>query len=270
MAERICYVYGVATPALDLSGAPPGIDGAKLTLERAGALAALVSTVDPGEYGEDRLDERTADLEWLAPRAQAHDAVLTWASDHVPVAPFPMLSLFRGAEGVRAMLESRASELSRALARAASGREYQLRVFRLDERLAQRLATMSPRIAELEASAAAASPGQRYLLERKMVEERKSETRRVGAEVAREVHGALRSHAEAVAVDPLPRQGGGDREGAGAAVLNAAYLVADDSLGEFREVLTALVERLEPSGFRFEFTGPWPVYHFVRGNDDGG
>ena len=201
----------------------------------------------------------------------AHDAVLTWASDRGAVAPFPMLSLFRGTAGVHHMLRSRSGELERALRRSATGREYHLRVFRLDEQLAASLATLSPRIGELEATMATATPGQQYLLGRKLAEERKSELRRVGAEVARQIHSALRDRSAGAVRDQLPRSSGSDAgRQAGAAVLNAAYLVRHEALDDFRSALTAIIAHREPEGFRFEFTGPWPVYHFVReeGLDD--
>ncbi|HEV2643682.1 MAG TPA: GvpL/GvpF family gas vesicle protein, partial [Candidatus Elarobacter sp.] len=45
-----------------------------------------------------------------------------------------------------------------------------------------------------------------------------------------------------------------------------AYLVEDARYDAFRETLTALVTRYESAGFRFDFTGPWPPFHFVRGD----
>jgi hypothetical protein len=53
-------------------------------------------------------------------------------------------------------------------------------------------------------------------------------------------------------------------------VLNAAFLVAPDRLSDFQRELTDIVEREQPNGFRFDFTGPWPPYHFVREATDGG
>lgn len=267
MAERVCYVYGVVPPTFDVSGAPAGIDEMDVALEQEGSVAALVSRPEAAAYEASVVETLTADLDWLAPRAAAHDRVLTWASDRGPVAPFPLLSLFRDEAGVRAMLRSRRGELTRALERAAAGREYQLRVFRLDALLAEHLRELSPHIAEMEDAAARATPGQRYLLGRKLEEERRAELRRVAAEVAQEVHATLRATALDTATDSLPRQLA-DGNG-GAAVLNAAYLVADDRLADFRAALTQLIARREPAGFRFEFTGPWPVYHFVRGQADG-
>ena len=53
-------------------------------------------------------------------------------------------------------------------------------------------------------------------------------------------------------------------------VLNAAFLVAPDRLNAFQQTLTSLVERHGAHGFRFDFTGPWPPYHFAGANGAGG
>ena len=51
-------------------------------------------------------------------------------------------------------------------------------------------------------------------------------------------------------------------------VLNAAFLVPSAALEGFQKILTALVEQYDASGFRFDFTGPWPPYHFVDDTGD--
>jgi hypothetical protein len=267
MADAIYYVYGVTSPELDLAQAPEGLDGGPLTLEAEGTLGALVSRLDPSAYAPDAVEARTSDVEWLGPRAVVHDRVLTWASDQGPVAPFPMFSaMFRDAAGVRAMLRDRAPALRGALAIAAQGREYGLRIYRDDATLLGALAALSPRLAELVRAATAASPGQRYLLERKLEAERKTESRRVSDETAREAYETLASHAVASRRIPMPRDA---TERRAALALNAVFLVAPESYTTFRTTLSELVARFEPSGFRFEFSGPWPVYHFVEGASDG-
>jgi hypothetical protein len=266
MADRLTYVYGIVHGDFDLAGAPPGLESAAVTVIREGAVGALASVLDAEDYAPEVLERRAGELHWIGPRAEVHDRVLTWASDAGAVAPLPMLSLFSDAAAVRAMLRERGSQLGGALQRVAAGREYALRVFRVDAELAPHLAELSSQIAELEARAGSASPGQRYLLARKIEAERKTESRRVGAAVARATHDALAPLALAAATEPLPtRATSGDASDAdlGVAVLNAFYLVAPQGLETFRAEVTKLVERYEPRGFRFAFTGPWPAYHFV-------
>jgi hypothetical protein len=267
MADTIYYVYGVTPPELDLREAPVGLDDSPLGVEKEGGLAALVSRLDSATYSPAAIEARTSDVEWLGPRAVVHDRVLTWASDQAPVVPFPMFSaLFHDVAGVRAMLRARAGELREAIGVAAQGREYGLRVYRDDAALLGAVSALSPRLADLERAAAAASPGQRYLLERKLEAERKSESRRVSEETAREVYDALAANAVAAKRIPMPRDASDEHA---ALALNAVFLVAPEAYTSFRASLGRLATRLERSGFHFEFSGPWPAYHFMKGDSGG-
>lgn len=271
MGEFVVYVYGIVAASLDPAAAPRGLDAARVYAEREGPLAALVSLLDAATYAGGTAEARAGDVAWIGPRAVAHDAVLTWASDAGGVIPLPMFTLFSDAQGVRAMLRERAASLETLLARVAPAQEYTLRLFRLDTVLAESLAEHSPRVGALERQAAAATPGQRYLLERKLEGERRDALRHIGDAVAAEAYDALAACAVDAARDPLPAPGGrgitpegGEGEPAGRAVLNASFLVRRDAADTFRAAVSALAERYEPRGFRFEFTGPWPPYHFVR------
>ena len=262
MADHIQYVYAVVDTDASTTAIPDGIDGAAVEMERDGDIAAMVSEVDGAVYAGPEVEARSGDIDWLGPRARAHDRVVTWASDQGAAVPFPMFTMFRDRAGVRAMLRDRRDELTRSLERVRNHQEFGVRIFRIDEALSEHLAELSPRIAELERDAASASPGQRYLLGRKIEAERASELRRIGSEVAQRAHGELSGHAAGAVLDALPRR---TLEGmAGVAVLNASFLVPRTGLESFRVALTTLIEEYEQRGFRFEFTGPWPPYHFVQ------
>ena len=170
---------------------PNGLDDADVALERGDGVAALVSTLPATQYEPPTLEANSGDVDWLSPRAVAHDRVLTWASDLGPVVPLPMFSLFSGQPAVCAMLHDREAELVATLARLAEGREYALRVYRVDSELLSTIASLSPRLAELAATAAAASPGQRYLLERKLETEKRNEMRAVSQRLIDEIASAL-------------------------------------------------------------------------------
>ena len=267
MADHLTYVYGIVPASLDASAAPAGVDESAVRLEREGDVAALVSSVDESVYRESELESRIADIAWLGPRARGHDRVVTWASDNGPVVPLPVLSLFRDGGSVRAMLAERREHLAAVLERVTGAAEYVVRIFRLDSILAGSVASLSETVAALERDMAAASPGQRYLIGRKLEGERKQELKRLGQSVAADSFDALSAAALESVRNPLPR---GDRGGSGiesatgAAVLDAAFLVRRDASEAFQGAVTRIVRQWEPHGFRFEFTGPWPAYHFVR------
>jgi hypothetical protein len=262
----VCYVYGIVPSATDLASAPPGVDDARVALEPCDSVAALMSAVDGEAYAPSSLERSTADVEWMSPRAIAHDRVLTWASDRGggAVVPMPMFSLFTGPAAVQSMLRERSTQLTETLRRVARGREYALRVYRVDAELMDAMTAFSPRLGELAGKAAAATPGQRYLLERKLDDEKRTEMRAVTIEVTDAIVGALAVHTIDAVKSPIPRVT--DAAGRGPMVLNTAFLVAPDRLEAFQRTLTSLVEQHGARGFRFDFTGPWPPYHFAGGN----
>lgn len=259
MAERILYVYGVVPATASLAGAPPGLDDTAVVVIPVGDVAALASELDPERYAPAIVEARAGEVGWVGPRAVAHDAVLSWASGRGAVVPFPMFTLYRAHPALEDAIRSRGDSLGRALERVTGAEEYAVRLFRLDDVLKSKLGEMSERIAELERSARAASPGQRYLLERKADAERATEMRRVASAVAKTSFERLEQAARSAVRETIPKTEG---EG-GVAVLNAFFLVARDAVDPFRAELTGLVREHEPSGFRYEFTGPWPPYHFV-------
>ena len=258
----VVYVYGIAPADIRGAEAPTGLDNEPVFVIRDGDVAALVTHLDGKLYSRERIETHVGEVGWLGPRAIAHDAVVTWASEQGGVIPLPAFTMFSDEDGVRTMLRERGTRFARTLAHVAKGHEYGVRVFRIDDVLTRHLAELSPRIAEIEREALQAPPGQRYLLERKAEGERKAELRGAAADVARASYDALAQHAIGAEQGALPRQ---ELEGVvGVAVLNAYFLVGRDSLEPFRERLTKLAERHEQVGFRFEFSGPWPPYHFVQ------
>src|SRR6266550_485419 len=261
MIERLCYVYGVVGSSIETATAPKGIDGGPISLIPNGDVSALATSVSAEDYSPERVESLTADVDWVSQRAMAHDKVLTWASDAGPVIPFPMWTLFRDAKAVKAMLSKRATELAETFKRVGDGREFIVRVYVQPGVLQDRLGGHSAELAALEAEAAKASPGQKYLLERKIDNVRRDSGRDLTARVAGEIHDALSASSMETAREQ-PVNAGAPRE-QGRAILNAAFLVAPARVVDFQRALTAMVNKYEPSGFKFDFTGPWPPYHFV-------
>lgn len=265
--SELWYVYGITPAAIDLRRAPEGVDDTPLELCVDEDLAAVASRLDGERYSPAEIERETENVEWLAPRAVAHDRVLTWLSDNGPVVPLPVFSLFSAEDAVRKTLRARRAELRTALRRVGRGREYALRVYRIDAELSAVAAEHSPRLAELAQSAAAASPGQRYLLERKLDAERKKELQGIGARIAREISTKLQPFAvEAVETRVATRTGRAEAEGT--LVLDVAFLVDPERLEDFQRTLTEIVAQHGGRGFRFDFTGPWPPYHFVQPSNE--
>jgi len=266
VAQSIWYVYGIVSSEMPETTLPVGLDDTGVALERHDRIAALVSVLESDQYAPAALETNSGDVEWLSPRAVAHDRVLTWASDRGggAVVPLPMFSLFSGQQAVRAMLRERASQLASTLARVAKGREYALRVYRVDAELLAEVASLSPRLREMAKTAESASPGQRYLLERKLDGEKKVELRSLSQKIVEDIVNELRPHTLGVVRSPIPRVVEAETATRGTMVLNVAFLVAPEQFEALQRTLTSLVAVHGAHGFRFDFTGPWPPYHFVN------
>jgi hypothetical protein len=261
MIERLCYVYGVVASSVETATAPNGIDSGKVSLIPSGDISALATSVSAEDYSPDRVETLTADVDWVSQRAMAHDKVLTWASDNAAVIPFPMWTLFRDAKAVKGMLKKRMSELQQTFARIQDGREFIVRVYVQPGIFEESLANQSSELSAIESEIARASPGQKYLLQRKLEGLRKDSGKEVAARTAKEIHEVLKAESmESLREQPV--NSGAPRE-QGRAILNASFLVKPTRVVDFQRALTVMVNKFEPSGCKFDFTGPWPPYHFV-------
>jgi Gas vesicle synthesis protein GvpL/GvpF len=260
-AHGLCYVYGIVRDSFDASLAPPGVDDTKVTVVRRGRIAALASSVPETIYGSSAVEENSGDVAWLSPRAMAHDRVLTWAQEHGGVIPMPMFSLWRSEEALSKSLASQASELTRVFERVSGADEFGLRVHRRDAVMLESIHEVDPEMAQLRAQAQAASPGQRYLLERKLADEGKGAVRSAAQRMAKQIFEGLRAISRDALSRPLtPEQG---RVPDATLVLNGAFLVDHEHVDEFRAAVGAHVRDYQPRGLAFDFTGPWPPYNFV-------
>lgn len=266
MHESLWYAYGLVSAERPLTGAPTGVDGGSVELVAEGPISVLVSEVDGERYAPAVVEPALADVTWLGPRAAAHDAVLLWAAEEGAVIPLPLFTLFSGRAALAAMLRARAAEAVPLLERLTPVQEFGVRIFRDPAVLDAHLGELSPRLFELAEQMRTARPGQRYLLQRKVAAERGRERDRVSSEVAQSAMAALSPHAAAAVREPLPAltAGEGEGTGVGTAVLNAYFLISREEPGPFRAALTDFAARHEPLGFRVQFTGPWPPYHFTR------
>ena len=114
--------------------------------------------------------------------------------------------------------------------------------------------------------AAASTPGQAYLLRKKIEaardDETRAETRRAAAEVERRLAARSDSSARLRALRDESAE-------AGEVAARLAFLVPAAGFKEFRAEAERLAEEYAPLGFRLELTGPWPAYNFVAGDEEG-
>ena len=78
MSDELLYLYAIADAAASgaiVAARLTGIDGGRVAPVVEGRLLGATSVVPASEYDEAPLNEHLQDLDWLAPRAAAHQDV---------------------------------------------------------------------------------------------------------------------------------------------------------------------------------------------------
>jgi hypothetical protein len=240
---------------------PAAIEGeAQLEMESDDVLAAVVSAVPLADYGEDALQARLNDPAWTAIRAMRHEKVVEHFAARATVVPLRFGTIYLERANVRQMLAQRGPELSAAIERLRGREEWGINILCDRQKLLETITSLSPRLRALEEQAASASPGQSYLMRKKIdsmrVDEARAEMKRAAAkiesELARLSDGAARLRA-------LKDEGGEHHD----LVAKLAFLVARTRFEEFRAAAERLAQEHASAGFQLELTGPWPAYNFA-------
>src|SRR5215210_7933090 len=252
--RRGFYVYCVGerdalAPLFDAELPESIEEGAGLEAVEAAGLSAVVSAVPLEVYGEGALAGRLSDATWTATRALRHERVAEHFARRASVVPLRFGAIYLRREGVAAVLQGRAAQFREVLARLGGREEWGVNVY-----------VERARLREMAERADASTPGQAYLLRKKIEglrdEEARAETRRVAREVEETLAAACDGAARLrVLKDEATEQG--------ELAARLAFLVPSEGFDSFRAAAERLAARYTPLGFRFELTGPWPAYNFA-------
>ena len=242
-------------------GLPVAIETeARLEMELGDALAAVVSAVPLTDYGEDALQTRLGDPTWTAVRAMRHEKVVEHFARRASVVPLRFGTIYLERESVRQMLAQRGSELHAIIERLRGREEWGVNALCDRRILVETITSLSLRLRELSEQAASASPGQSYLMRKKIeamrVDEARIEIKRVAAKIESELSALSDGTAR---LRELNDESGEHND----LVAKFAFLVARTGFDEFRAAAERLAQEHAPAGFRLELTGPWPAYNFA-------
>lgn len=264
---RGLYVYCIAErDALEPVFAEPLPDAiepeAALEMVVRGELAAVASSVPLAEYGEDELPARLTDAAWTAVRAMRHERVAEHFARRASVVPLRFGTIYLEAARVERMLAERGAELSSIIKRLRGREEWGLNLYVDRAKLMENIITLSPRLRELASRADASSPGQSYLMRKKIEGLRETEAREELKRVATKIEQELAGASEGVKRLRVLKDEGSER---GELSAKFAFLVERKGFDEFHAAAERLAREWAAAGFQLELTGPWPAYNFAVG-----
>lgn len=257
------YTYAIARRK---PGAPPlepipGVDPRRpVRAVGDGELVALVSDVSLAEFDLSSLEQRLQDRTWLEFLAVGHQRVMEALLPGYTLLPLKLCTLYTDEARIHALLAEQGAQLAAQLERLEGANEWGVKVYCDRAALALWAEQGAPQLQKLAAQTAAASPGARYMLEKRL----KRAAQEAAESLQRSESFAIARRLVAAAVasqrnKPQPAQIHGR---GGEMTLNGAYLVDDAAFDAFAAELEALRAEYGLRGFTLELTGPWPPYSF--------
>ena len=249
------YVYAVAdakaAPAIAAAGLR-GIDGSRVEPIVRDPLLAATSVVPAADFEEGPLNEHLQDIDWLAPRAAAHQEVnsaLLGLAD--AIVPLSFGAIYRGTAGVSDLLGARAAELRQRLTTLVGKAEWIVSIEREDTTLAD-----SPSLMALDGEIATAAPGRAFLLSKRREEALREERRTRDAVLVEETAAGLADAAVKVYREALID------DSAVAAVARFSVLAVRSGEARLHDAVASLSSSDAARGYRVRLSGPWPAYRF--------
>ena len=250
------YVYGIvpaaAARAIDAARLV-GIDGAPVTAVVEGPFAAAQSELDGESYGAERLNKAIADMEWLTPRAEAHQAVNARLL-HVAgvVLPLSFGAIYRDDARVREMLREDVGPREERLRDLSGKAEWVVTVLRERDHVPGAEGDLRALDDEIEKR----TPGKGYLLEKRRTTVANAAADRADAEAAKRALDVLAGTGERTYREPVAT-GGPD-----VVVVRVSLLAPVARAGAVVDTIVALDRELADDGYHVRSNGPWPAYRF--------
>lgn len=214
----------------------------------------IVATVPAADYDEAALARGLQDLDWVGPRAMAHETVVEQFLSARAVLPMQLFTLFTSDERALGHVERQRKEIRAVVKRLERKLEWGLRLT-LDEKVL-RSAIGGPADGStntLKPSGAAYLARKRDLIGvmRARLKDAKGEADRLFAALRKEAADARRRTA-------TEQTAPGSR-----LLLDAAFLVESSRAKSFRATVSRNIRQQDLTGVVVSLTGPWPPYNFI-------
>ena len=217
-------------------------------IEVGDQLWAIVQSVPEAEYNETALSRGLQNLDWVSPRAIAHERVIESLLSAQALLPMPLFTLFTSDDRAVQHVQSDATRIRRLLKRVEGKIEWGLRL------------TFDQQAARAKLSSRPVTSGREFLarkrdvlsISRTRVKEAEGAADRVYKAMSRLATAARRRTS-------LERAALGSR-----LLLDAAFLVPIGKSGAFRSALRQQTRGLRATGIAVSLTGPWPAYNFIE------
>lgn len=243
-----CLVRSARRPSLRgiAEGLPGGSD--LRAVDVGGGLWAIAQSVPESQYCEAALAHGLRNLDWVGPRAIAHERVTESFLSSPALLPMQLFTLFTSDARVVEHVRADRARIARILKRIERKVEWGLRL------------TWNEKAVRETAARKQARTGVEFLARKRDILD-VNRTRLVQArKTADRVYTAMRRQAAASQRrTSLERAAPGSR-----LLLDAAFLVPAARSGTFKSAIRQHARDLRAADVEVSLTGPWPAYNFIQ------
>ena len=243
-----------------------GIDGIHEAyfIEQDGFFA-VASAISLKDFSENALEKNMTDVAWLAPLAKRHEAVIEFVMTHnpanrsgiTPLVPLRFCTIYKNQEALFQAVVPHKEKILSFLEYTSDKAEWAVKIF------CDRKTFMNGHDKKTSGAThkpALLLPGENYLLAKKMRRIRE-ETFIVDIQrILNNIHCTVSPHVDCHRSLRCTDKGIHGRPFD--MVMNTAFLVEQQTLPIFQDVVDTLAEKYKAHGFVFELSGPWPPYNF--------
>jgi hypothetical protein len=230
----------------------PGMGPVRL-LDAGRDLWLVVADAPLDRYGEETINRKLSDLDWVSRAAVAHEAVVESFIDQRAVLPMKLFTIFTSDDRALDQVRGDRRRFDAMVKRVANHIEWGVRVthLRANAKPVGIQPTSPPKVART---------GMSYLSRKKAQRDAAVELTEHARETVAELYDRLAARsrlAKRRMASDLPVQ-------EGPLLLDGAFLVPRSRATEFRALVTREARRLGRFGYQVSVSGPWPPYTFVK------
>jgi len=238
-----------------------GMDGtSKLySIENSGYYA-IVSDVSLEEYGEEAMEVKGEDIEWLKEKAVIFMDIIMKINTITNIIPMKFLTIFNSEKRVNDIIIENSEQFLHNFKRIKDREELSVKIYCDEKKYKEKV--MGEEIKKFEESIVGKPKGAAFFLKKKFDTELEDKIQSRIYGIANQVRDNISSLAAEVKSNKILAQ-----EITGISIpmiLNSAFLVDHIKEELFSEKIDELRIDYESNGFLIELTGPWPPFSFCE------
>jgi len=229
-------------------------------------LEVVVSMISLEEFTSEEIQRKAQEnLKWIKEKAVIHEEVVEGAmrknSQIFNLIPMRFGTIFKGRGRLEETLKKDYPKIKEVLERIRGKQEWSVKVYlRNRKEFEQMIIEKNAAIKEKEKEIASLPEGMAFFREEELKEVISKEMDKELNSMTEDIFESLKRQAvRSVKCKLLEKELTGRQE---AMVLNAAHLIPQDKIEDFKKEAVDLNRQMQAKGVFLEYSGPWPAYNF--------